>query len=106
MTTTVIATREQLEYSGVYVAFMGMVVVLIVAMALLVVLEQLQRGDDPPGAAEAEGPAPAFTCPDCGTRSWNPNDGEHGYCGRCKAFTGRPAGLDIPTTPIPQARPA
>lgn len=103
-TVTAIATREELEYSGVYVAFIGAVVVLIVAMALMSFLEWLQRDDD---AAEAEGPAPAFTCPDCGARSWNPNDGQHGYCGRCKAFTGRPAGLDLPIAPpTPRTRPA
>jgi hypothetical protein len=32
--------------------------------------------------------APSFTCPDCGAISWNRNDVEHGYCGRCHAFTG------------------
>jgi NMD protein affecting ribosome stability and mRNA decay len=32
----------------------------------------------------------AFTCPDCGRESWNENDGIHGYCGACHAFTGNP----------------
>jgi hypothetical protein len=32
--------------------------------------------------------APAFVCPDCGARSWHPDDGRHGWCGRCQAFTG------------------
>ncbi len=29
-----------------------------------------------------------FACPRCGAVSYNPNDIEHGYCGRCHAFTG------------------
>lgn len=29
---------------------------------------------------------PAYTCPRCGAKSWNPNDAEHQYCGRCKLF--------------------
>lgn len=40
---------------------------------------------------------PAFVCPHCGASSWHPEDGRHGWCGRCHAYTGRPAGLDIPT---------
>jgi D-glycero-D-manno-heptose 1,7-bisphosphate phosphatase len=32
---------------------------------------------------------PAFLCPDCLALSANPGDAEHGYCGACKAFTGR-----------------
>lgn len=39
---------------------------------------------------------PAFVCPDCGAKSWHPEDGRQGWCGRCHRFTGRPAGLDIP----------
>lgn len=31
---------------------------------------------------------PVFTCPECGRRSWNPNDRIHGYCGNCHAYTG------------------
>lgn len=30
----------------------------------------------------------AFVCPRCGKRSWNPNDREHGYCARCRWWTG------------------
>lgn len=29
------------------------------------------------------GPPPAYICPHCGMASWNPNDGEQGYCGGC-----------------------
>lgn len=38
---------------------------------------------------------PAFTCPDCGARSWHPEDARFGYCARCRKYTGRPAGLDV-----------
>lgn len=31
-----------------------------------------------------------FDCPLCGARSWNPNDLEQGYCGRCSWWTGDP----------------
>lgn len=44
-------------------------------------------------------PLPAFVCPTCGARSWNPNDGKWGWCGRCHAHTGRPSSLDIRATP-------
>lgn len=30
----------------------------------------------------------AFMCPVCWMVSWNPHDLEHGYCGKCKDFTG------------------
>lgn len=30
-----------------------------------------------------------FTCPKCFATSFNPNDLEEGYCGRCHEFTGR-----------------
>lgn len=30
-----------------------------------------------------------FSCPKCNTSSHNPHDFDEGYCGRCKAFTGR-----------------
>lgn len=30
----------------------------------------------------------SFVCPVCGAESYNPNDIEHKYCGRCHAFTG------------------
>jgi hypothetical protein len=30
---------------------------------------------------------PHFDCPRCGARSYNPNDIEHGYCGRCHDWT-------------------
>jgi hypothetical protein len=31
---------------------------------------------------------PSFTCPDCGAKSYNPNDIREGYCGRCHRWTG------------------
>ena len=31
---------------------------------------------------------PAFTCPRCQAVSHHPMDLDHGYCGRCHAFTG------------------
>jgi hypothetical protein len=43
------------------------------------------------GARLVEEPLPppkAFQCPRCGIVSHNPHDAEHGYCGRCHAFTG------------------
>jgi hypothetical protein len=30
---------------------------------------------------------PSFVCPICGAKSYHPKDIEHGYCGRCHAFT-------------------
>jgi hypothetical protein len=30
----------------------------------------------------------AFQCPRCGRTSHHPDDGKHGYCGACHAFTG------------------
>lgn len=30
--------------------------------------------------------ASSFKCPDCGATSHNPNDVEHSYCARCRAF--------------------
>jgi uncharacterized OB-fold protein len=38
----------------------------------------------------------SFVCPRCGTSSAHPKDAEHGYCGRCHAFTGTPAALSTP----------
>lgn len=32
----------------------------------------------------------SFSCPRCGAVSYNLNDVEHGYCGRCHDFTGDP----------------
>ena len=29
---------------------------------------------------------PHFTCPECGIKSWNPNDIHERYCGRCHIF--------------------
>lgn len=42
---------------------------------------------------------PAFTCPRCGARSWNPHDAENGYCARCHWWTGDPllGQVDPPT---------
>ena len=31
---------------------------------------------------------PYFECPQCGARSYNPNDIQFGYCGNCHEFTG------------------
>jgi hypothetical protein len=42
-----------------------------------------------------ETPPPAFTCPVCGAKSWHPEDGRQGYCGRCHAHTGDPATADL-----------
>ena len=30
---------------------------------------------------------PSITCPDCGMRSYNPNDIAEGYCGHCHDWT-------------------
>lgn len=30
---------------------------------------------------------PSITCPRCGATSYNPNDAEQGYCGRCHWWT-------------------
>jgi ribosomal protein S27AE len=30
---------------------------------------------------------PSYKCPICGMISYHPRDIEHGYCGRCHAFT-------------------
>jgi ribosomal protein L37E len=30
---------------------------------------------------------PSITCPDCGMRSFHPDDIKWGYCGSCHAFT-------------------
>lgn len=30
----------------------------------------------------------SFTCPVCGRTSYNANDVQYGYCGKCHAFTG------------------
>ncbi len=35
-------------------------------------------------------PAPQFVCPECLAASWHPGDRLHGWCGRCKAYTGVP----------------
>lgn len=32
----------------------------------------------------------SITCPDCGSVSFNPNDVEQGYCGRCHWWTSDP----------------
>jgi hypothetical protein len=32
-------------------------------------------------------PTTPYTCPRCGAVSQSPDDAEHGYCGRCHAFT-------------------
>lgn len=34
--------------------------------------------------------APSIVCPVCGSRSYNPNDIEQGYCGRCHWWTSDP----------------
>jgi hypothetical protein len=31
-----------------------------------------------------------FVCPRCSAQSWNPNDAEHRYCGRCHRFVDDP----------------
>lgn len=36
----------------------------------------------------------SFTCPDCGAVSYHPSDIEHGYCGRCHAFTRNPLSVE------------
>lgn len=83
-------TEEQLEYYGVYVAFIGAVGLLVLILAIAAVAEVIRDR-----RALADGPPPAFVCPDCGAQSWNPNDQRFGWCGRCKSYTGRPRGLDI-----------
>ncbi len=34
-----------------------------------------------------------FVCPVCFAESWHPKDLEHGWCGRCYAYTGMPGAL-------------
>jgi predicted amidophosphoribosyltransferase len=34
--------------------------------------------------------SPSFTCPRCGSVSYNPNDIRERYCGRCHAFVDDP----------------
>jgi hypothetical protein len=46
------------------------------------------RGRDLGELRPQVGPPPAFVCPRCSAKSWHPDDGKHGYCGRCHAFTG------------------
>jgi hypothetical protein len=36
--------------------------------------------------AENSPPSLPFVCPFCGTKSYNPHDAEHEYCGRCHVF--------------------
>jgi len=39
-------------------------------------------------------PAPSrFECPDCGAVSYNPNDMQKRYCGRCHAFVDDPLSI-------------
>jgi hypothetical protein len=38
---------------------------------------------------------PSITCPECGATSYHPGDIEHGYCGRCHAYTSAPVILGI-----------
>lgn len=35
-------------------------------------------------------PPPQFVCPECLAASWHPGDRRHGYCARCRAYTGVP----------------
>jgi ribosomal protein S27AE len=42
-------------------------------------------------AITAAGVTSVFACPFCGSVSAHPQDIEHGYCGRCHAFTGESA---------------
>jgi hypothetical protein len=44
-----------------------------------------------------------FVCPICATKSWNPNDADHRYCGRCKRFVDEPALPETPADPPPPA---
>ena len=100
-------STAELEQHAPYLAFIAFAVVLVVVMTVAAVLETWRPGHAPydghqpaagaPGVADPDPPATSFVCPTCGAESWNPNDRRHGYCGRCKAFTGRPDGLDIPT---------
>ena len=41
----------------------------------------------------------SYTCPRCGSVSWNPSDAQYQYCGRCNAFMG-----DWTPVPKPQRR--
>lgn len=47
-----------------------------------------------------EGPGTEFsiTCPKCGMTTYDPDDIEEGYCGKCHDWTG------VPRDPIPSAR--
>lgn len=85
-------TEQQLEGHGVYLGFIAFAVVVVVILAVAALVE----------ARAARKPIlpPAFICPDCGARSWHPDDGRYGYCGRCKRHTGRR--LTVWTSPRPQ----
>lgn len=39
---------------------------------------------------------PHFTCPRCGAVSYNRNDIEQGYCGRCHDWTGTTEVVELP----------
>lgn len=40
-----------------------------------------------PPPHEPDNEQPNIICPDCGWRSYHPDDIKWGYCGRCHAFT-------------------
>lgn len=80
---------HELELRGPYTAVIAFAVLLVLVMAVEAV-------------REARADRPSFTCPDCGARSWHPEDIRHGYCGRCHAYTGRSDAVRVPT----QRRPA
>jgi ribosomal protein L40E len=57
------------------------------AAALAIALLHQIRATHGPDVELADAPIPpAYVCPRCGARSWNPHDAEHKYCARCHAF--------------------
>jgi hypothetical protein len=63
--------------------YRGTAVGLRIAIALFI---EDQKELEPVGLIGPVEP-PAFICPDCGAKSFNPKDLIYGYCGRCKMFT-------------------
>lgn len=97
---------DQADRHGLYLMFAAFVGFIVLAAVMwggtpLLPHDHDALADDP---ADELAPTPLggrsrryFQCPSCGARSHHPDDLRHGYCGRCKAYTGRPDGLDIHT---------
>lgn len=74
-----LAATTAMEYSAVHLVFLASVAVMVLALSVGAWREaRVNRGCLP------------FTCPQCGARSWHPEDLRQGYCGRCRTFTAAP----------------